>query len=230
MIRKTIKIISNIASVTIVVLLLTAFVYVVLNLPAISKRFNSERNDNVISFVEASTPISIDNGMVWDEVNFDTIFLSEEAQKWQKEYAGKYNTNTLVIPSIDVEAPFVYLDSVEEQVLQERLKEGVGHYPGTALPGEVGNSFVFGHSSYYWWEWSEYTSVFANLEQIEVGDMILAYYDDQLYIYKVKETKVITPTDLSVLEQGKEKELTLMTCTPLGTDLNRFIVVAELIN
>jgi len=230
MIRKVIKIVSNIASVTIVLLLLAVFVYSVMNFPAITKRFTGERNDNVISFVEASVPVGVDNGMVWDDKNFDSIFLSKEAQEWQRGYEGKYSNDMIVLPSIGVESPLIYLDSIEDEVLQEKLKEGVGHYPGTVMPGELGNSFMFGHSSYYWWDWSEYASVFANLEQIQLGDKILTYYDNKLFIYEVKETKTVIPTDLSVLEQRNRKELTLMTCTPLGTDLNRFIVVAELIN
>jgi LPXTG-site transpeptidase (sortase) family protein len=46
----------------------------------------------------------------------------------------------------------------------------------------------------------------------------------------VREKNVITPGDTSVLERNKDKaEITLMTCWPIGTTLNRLIVTAELV-
>jgi len=161
---------------------------------------------------------------------FPEIFVSSENQQIQEVYAHNFENNHIYIPSLGVDAPIVYLDSVDETTLQTELKKGVGHYPETALPGEAGNVFLFGHSSYYWWDWSEYSAIFANLESIRVGDRILIYYENELYVYQVRQTKLVNPTDMSVLDQDREYELTLMTCTPLGTSLNRFIVVSELVS
>jgi sortase A len=47
------------------------------------------------------------------------------------------------------------------------------------------------------------------------------------YIYRVTTTKVVTPNDVSVLGQTKTPTLTLITCTPVGTSKNRFIVQAR---
>ncbi|MDD2870924.1 MAG: sortase, partial [Candidatus Gracilibacteria bacterium] len=59
---------------------------------------------------------------------------------------------------------------------------------------------------------------------------IVVYYGQEKYTYKIREKKVITPGDVSVLERNKKKsEITLMTCRPIGTTLNRLIVVGELI-
>ena len=161
---------------------------------------------------------------------FPQIFVSPENQQIQEVYAQSYQNNYLYIPSLGVQAPIVYLNSVDDDTLQTELKKGVGHYPDTALPGDRGNVFLFGHSSYYWWDWSDYSAIFANLESISVGDRVLVYYDDELFVYQVKETKIVGPTEMSVLDQSNRSELTLMTCTPLGTSLNRFIAVAELVN
>lgn len=212
------------------ILAVLVLVYVVMNFPAVSKRLLSVRNDNLINHVEAKGTIGLNDAMIWDDKNFDNIFLSSELRQLQRDYYQKYPDNYLVIPVLGVESPMVWVDSTEESALQQKLKEGVAHYPGTANPGEKGNAFIFGHSSYYWWDWSEYSNVFATLEQIKAGDKILIYYNQKLYIYEVRETKVVDPTDLSVIEQGNKHELTLMTCTPLGTDLMRFIVVAEQVN
>jgi len=49
-------------------------------------------------------------------------------------------------------------------------------------------------------------------------------------MYKITEKKVISPGDISILERNHDKpELTLMTCWPIGTTLNRLIVTGELI-
>lgn len=213
------------------VLAIALFVYVLMNFPAITKRVFGVRNEGFSSdVVKASTISGVDGGMIWGETGFEDIFIDANTRKIYQNYFGKYQNSFLVIPAIQVEAPIVMSDSSDENVLQEKLKQGVAHYPDTAVPGEKGNVFIFGHSSYYWWDWSKYSDVFANLEQIKNGDEILAYYNNELYIYEVKETKIVSPTDLSVLDQGSGYDLTLMTCTPLGTTLNRFIVVAELKN
>ncbi len=228
--NKILQMLKNIIWWSVSVVSVVFLVYVIMNFPAVSKRLLVSRSDSVLNQVEAKAKISLDNALVWDAKNFDQIFLSDEARLWYRDYFGKYNDEMLVIPSLRIEAPIIYLDSTDDSVLQQKLKEGVGHYPFTAVPGEVGNSFIFGHSSNYWWDWSNYSSIFANLEQIKIEDKILAYHDDDLYIYQVIETKVVEPTDLSVLEQGNDRRLTLMTCTPLGTNLQRFIVIAKQIN
>jgi LPXTG-site transpeptidase (sortase) family protein len=207
-------------------------VYFALNGPAVMSRWQYDNKKVELLIVEAKTVsfATPDNGMIWDEVNYDDIFLGTAMRKWYKEYADKQVDNTIYIPTLEVVAPIQYLDTTDEDVLQQKLKEGVGHYPNTAMPGEIGNVFMFGHSSYYWWENSPYGNIFANLEKINIGDKILVYFDQKLFIYEVRETKVVEATDLSVLEQGDGQNLTLMTCTPLGTNLKRFIASAELIN
>ena len=113
-----------------------------------------------------------------------------------------------------------------EQTFQNDLKEGVVHYPGTANPGEPGNVFITGHSSYYLWDTGRYKDVFARLNQLKPGDDIVLYYNQKKYHYVVRERKEVQNDDISVLDQGTEKILTLMTCSPVGTNFRRLVVVA----
>lgn len=139
--------------------------------------------------------------------------------------------NHLSIPSLGIEAPIKYVTEKSEKVYQEALHAGVVHYPGTALPGEFGNAYIFGHSSDYIWSPGEYKTVFAKLPQIEIGAVIQATNPEgQVFEYVVTETKVVGPRDLSVLDQGNNQAqlLTLQTSYPLGTALQRFIVVSTL--
>ncbi|MEI7510791.1 MAG: sortase [Candidatus Peregrinibacteria bacterium] len=134
------------------------------------------------------------------------------------------------IPIIDVPESSLKAENWNqlEKDIQEGLHDGVAHYPGTAEPGEEGNVFITGHSSYYPWDTGRYKDVFASLHQLDVGDHYFIYYKGKKYEYAITERKIVKPNDTSVLKQPEGKKIaTLMTCTPVGTALNRLILVAE---
>ena len=145
--------------------------------------------------------------------------------------------NRLVIPKLGKSVPLVNMttEHIEgenwaelEKQIQEGLREGVVHYPGTAIPGQTGNVFITGHSSYYPWDPGKFKDVFAVLNQLEAGDEYYVYYDQQKFVYKVREVYEVTPDNVNVLQQPHDKKIsTLMTCTPVGTALRRLIVRAE---
>jgi len=131
----------------------------------------------------------------------------------------------LAIPKIALDAPISW--NVDDSNLNQKLLEGVAHYKGTALPGELGNVFITGHSSYYSWVRSSYKDVFALLDKLNVGDKIYIRYNQKTFTYQVASSKVVSPDKLEVLESTGNYTLTLMTCVPIGTNLNRLIVVAS---
>jgi LPXTG-site transpeptidase (sortase) family protein len=135
--------------------------------------------------------------------------------------------NTLFIPKIGVEAPIVYAKSRNQEEINKLLLEGVVHYFGTAEPGERGNVFITGHSSFYWWSEGKYNTVFSILDKLVVGDVINVNYGGKKYTYKVFDIKVVSPSDITVLNQSNESILSLMTCTPVGTNYRRLIVRAS---
>jgi sortase A len=115
-----------------------------------------------------------------------------------------------------------------ENDIQTALRDGVVHYPGSAKPGQAGNFFVTGHSSYYAWDSGKYKSVFARLGELVSGDTYTVYYNGDKHTYKVISKKEVLPSDVSVLDQPSGRRYsTLMTCTPVGTTLRRLIVTAE---
>lgn len=139
--------------------------------------------------------------------------------------------NTLAIRELGIVAPVIYINEKTEDAYQKALRDGVVHYPGTALPGEPGNVYIFGHSSDYVWAPGDYKTIFAKLPEMKVGDQIeITDAEGKLFIYEVTETKIVWPRDLSVLDQFNDEKhiLTLQTSYPLGTALQRYIVVAEL--
>ncbi|MFZ6035527.1 MAG: sortase [Patescibacteria group bacterium] len=139
--------------------------------------------------------------------------------------------NRITIPDRDIQAPVIYVDNTSEEVFQEALGNGVVHYPGTPEPGELGNPYIFGHSSDYAWKPGDYKKIFTPLVDIPIGTAIhITNSVGELYVYTVSETKVVGPKDVSVLDQYDFKRymLTLQTSYPIGTALKRFIAIAEL--
>lgn len=147
--------------------------------------------------------------------------------------------NRLIIPDLGLSVPIrdIPFDSAFEDdekllnnVIQNTLRDGVVRYPGTAEPGKRGNAFITGHSSYYLWDPGVYKDVFAVLPKIKAGNEIIVYYKQKEYRYRVTSTKEVWPDQVDVLDQTNDYRLTLMTCTPVGTNLRRFIVVSELVS
>lgn len=140
--------------------------------------------------------------------------------------------NRLKITSLGIEAPVVYVEESSEAAFQAGLQNGIVHFPGTALPGEPGNTYIFGHSSDYVWSSGEYKTVFALLPKIQPGDLIqISGADGRLFTYSVTGTIIVAPNETWVLDQYQKqvRMLTLQTSYPLGTAFRRFIVQAKLI-
>ena len=138
--------------------------------------------------------------------------------------------NQLYVPKIDAKAPIIWDSSFEEKAMLDNLGKGVVHYGGTDFPArDRGNVFITGHSSYYWWDSGKYKTIFANLDQMKNGDQAALTYQGNVYVYEVFEKIVVKPTQTDVLNSTDKPILTLMTCTPVGTSLNRLIVKMNLV-
>lgn len=139
--------------------------------------------------------------------------------------------NQLLIGSLGIKAPIVYIQEKNEKTYQSALMEGVVHFPDTALPGQTGNCYIFGHSSDYIWGKGKYKSIFATLPSIKKGEFIeITDQAGNAFVYEVFDSFVVAANESSVLSQetGGKKLLTLQTSYPIGTALKRFIVQAEL--
>lgn len=141
----------------------------------------------------------------------------------------------LIIPKINVDAPVIYdIPSLQESVIQEKLKKGVVRYPipgATAMPGQKGNTVILGHSSNDVFDDGEYKFVFVQLRNMEKGDTFYLHYNGIRYTYSVVEKKIIEPTQIKELIINNGKPLaTLVTCEPPGTALKRLLVIAEQIS
>jgi len=103
-------------------------------------------------------------------------------------------------------------------------------HPISRDPGNFGNFFVTGHSSYYEWDEGRYKDVFALLAEVKEGDNVEVYWEGKKYVYKMRQKEIVPPTKTSVLAQPDDKSIiTLMTCYPIGTDEKRLIWVGDLV-
>lgn len=128
--------------------------------------------------------------------------------------------------------PSVGIRNVSVEIGGQDLKKNPIQFTDTAPPGSFGNTVIFGHSTLAaLYKPGDPISVFVPLLKTKVGDEITINYDGVTYRYVVRHTATINPTQVEVLAQQFDKhELTLITCTPLGTYWKRFVVRAELVN
>ncbi|TXI33604.1 MAG: sortase [Niabella sp.] len=137
----------------------------------------------------------------------------------------------VIIPSIDVNAPVVEnVSTSNEKEYMQSLRSGVAHARGSALPGQNGNMFLFAHSSLNFWELGPYATVFNLLEKTKNDDTVIIVYKSNVYIYEIFDQEVVKGWDTSPFyEEYDTPVVTLITCTPPGTTLNRLVVRAKLV-
>ncbi len=129
--------------------------------------------------------------------------------------------------------PKLKIDSATVTVGGEDLSDSLIQFPGTALPGKIGNSVIFGHSILpQYFDPNNYLAIFSTLPTLVKGDEVFANMDGATYKYIVREMFEVKPSDIQILEQSTSSSyITLVTCTPPGHPLKpkRLIVRAELV-
>jgi len=146
---------------------------------------------------------------------FAQLDLSHPSQK-SGEMFGEIS-----IPAIDLIQP------VRSGVDPSIIDKGVAHWPGSAKPGEPGNMVLAGHRT-------TKTAPFFKIEKLKVGDVILVTNRDQVTAkYRVYEMFVVDPVKgwfvTRSSSESSEAILTIFTCHPLHSNLQRFIVRARLV-
>lgn len=120
----------------------------------------------------------------------------------------------IYIPKIAV------LQTIYRGVTLPTLDKGVGWWPGTALPGNVGNVVLGGHRV-------SKKKPFRNLDQLQPGDEIYLSTEQGDYVYLVDRVFIVNPTDVWIIDQTNEATLTLFACHPPGSTRERIVVVAK---
>ena len=133
----------------------------------------------------------------------------------------------IVIPGIGVDSNVVELGTKRDekgQLVWETPCHAVGHYEGTANPGENGNIVMAGHISS---PLTKCGSVFKRLPEMKPGDVVQLYTEEGVYSYRVTEAQPTFPEDISVMQPTPYARLTLITCYPDWIYTHRWVVIAE---
>ena len=162
-------------------------------------------NDSVFARLVSTRPISI------EPVNKDFSLVIE-----------KIGVNAPVVKDVSVTNSDEYLSS---------LKDGIAHASVSPYPGEgPGNVYLFAHASVNFWQLGKYSGVFNLLRKLDVGDRIHLFYDDKTYVYETVNKEVHEGWNTYPITRPTiEPTLTLQTCDPPGTTLNRLVVTANLV-
>lgn len=116
-----------------------------------------------------------------------------------------------------------------EGVSRGDLARGPGHYPGTAMPGELGNFVVSGHRT-------THGAPFWSLDRLRAGDAVLVEVAAGNYRYAVTRSEIVSPSAVAVIApvpgrpgvRPTQAMLTFTTCNPRFSARQRLIVHAEL--
>lgn len=150
-------------------------------------------------------------------------FVGAEQSNFQNNAIRFYNLN---IPKLGIAGASVAIGG-------EDLSQSLIQYPGTAVPGQRGNSVVFGHSILpQFFNPRDYLSIFSTLPKLAKGDEIQIEYDGISYAYRVEDKFEVLPTDIQILEQNpSDSFLSLVTCVPPGDPRRpkRLVVRARII-
>lgn len=161
------------------------------------------------------------------ERGFGSILSSDEhlIKPVSTEYGiviEKINANAKIIAEVDPGNSTEYVKA---------LGQGVAEAKGSTKPGEPGNLFLFSHSTDAPWNIVRYNAIFYLLRELEVGDKVSIFYQNRRYDYIVYDKTIAKPDDVSFLTNRYDKPvLTMQTCDPPGTVLNRLIVRAKLVS
>lgn len=124
-----------------------------------------------------------------------------------------------------------YARSISEGVVTTTVldKNGIGHYPGTQMPGEVGNFAIAAHRT-------THGAPFKPLASLQVGDRIYVQTQDGYYTYDFRGLEYVRPTGVGVLDPvpqfagiaPTDRILTMTSCNPMFSAEERIIAYAAL--
>jgi sortase A len=160
--------------------------------------------------------------------------LSQELNKdWQNDKVTTervrlgHGMALIRIPRLGESYRYVIIEGVSVS----DLRKGPGHYPGSALPGQLGNFVVSGHRT-------TYQAPFNRLDRLRDGDTILIDTRTKQYVYRITGQRIVMPTEVAVAapvpfhpkQRPTQRLITLTTCHPKYSAARRLIIFGRLID
>lgn len=118
---------------------------------------------------------------------------------------------TVSLPTIGVTQP------LHEGVTLTAINHGPSHWPGTAMPGQMGNVVVAGHRT-------TYTKPFYDLDLLQPGDpLVFTMNDGTTWTYELTGLDIVGPEEMSIVSQSSLYTATLFACHPKGSAAQRIV-------
>ncbi|MFH0988199.1 MAG: sortase [Parcubacteria group bacterium] len=133
----------------------------------------------------------------------------------------------LSISDIDLDALIVHPESADINTLNAAINKGVAHYPDSGELGEIGNVFLFGHSTNLKIVNNQNYAVFNRLKELKTGAMIRLESGGSEYWYVVKSMSLKKANETWINLATSKKLLTISTCNVFGAKEDRYVVEAE---
>jgi LPXTG-site transpeptidase (sortase) family protein len=124
----------------------------------------------------------------------------------------------LTIPRLGVSVPVVGVPLVAGEWDTSWLNHQAGWLEGTAYPTWLGNSAVAAHV----YDAYGQPGPFVNLNHLSYNDEVRLIAWGEMYIYRVRENRLVLPGDLTVLEEDGYAWLTLVTCQGYQPDSGEY--------
>lgn len=150
----------------------------------------------------------------------ETNPVRQEILQFASDKSFAITMPTLAIHDLEVihpENPFT-----DEGVLSV-LSRGIGHL--FKYPGMGGKILLYGHSSNYAYDVSQYSKIFREINRLNNGDRIYVTYKDRLFVYQVDRKQTIPAAQTDYLREDQNgEELILYTCWPPYSVESRYLV------
>jgi sortase A len=152
----------------------------------------------------------------YQEFRQKTLSFSKVPELRQEAPESLFPTRIL-ITKVKIDLPV--FEAKASGDIWEISEKGISYLLGSGVPGRKGNVVIYGHNK---------NNLFGPIRWLEKGDEIkLTNKMEEEFVYKVVETKTVSPQKVEVLSPTQDSTLTLYTCTGF-LDKERFIVVAKL--
>jgi sortase A len=120
--------------------------------------------------------------------------------------------------------PRLGLDTdVHQGLSMSTIDVGPSHWPGTALPGHMGNVTLAGHRV-------THTRPFRHLDQLQPGDTATFTTDEGTFTYEFAGTEIVSPDRIDIATQWVAYTATMFACHPPGSARERIVAFWRLVS
>ncbi len=147
-----------------------------------------------------------------------------EYTELKKAHSNEYSITIPKLNVIDVNVNFANVYDSNQAL--DILKDGLGHY--LKPPSAEEKMVLFGHSSGFSWDDSNYKTILREINKLKAGDRIYLNYQEKGYVYEIYHDNIIPASlDYTLIENPTQNELALYTCWPPNSIAQRYVVYGK---